>query len=245
MADRSPFHYFSRLAEDRVSTRINEIIQRELDIPTVTLEADSELTINGNTAGESSFDLGNIVGATALYGYDGDFDWYGGCSKCYQFSMLFGGSPSNIGVITNDEDFEKYKMQFVEHYNEKHRDLYEWRKKKIGKKPITSEKNIERLQNRISLNPSNITYSFDGNDTTLNISTGTTLFFSGDEVGTIALVPPPITAEDKIIIDKVEKKGEIKNDDLKRINKKYGKSIINNAMKTYRANLPARRGWRD
>jgi len=189
-----------------------------------------------------------------LYANNSNFDWYGGCSKCYQFSMLFGSSPNNIGVITSDEDFEKYKMQFVEHYNEKHRDLHEWKKNKKGKKPITNKENMERLQRRIPLNPfspagftGSISFDLTGASNISFITDegreafGTSMFHS--------LARPEITAEDKAILDKVEKKGEIKNDDLKRINKKYGKSLIEDAMKKYRKNLMTRRlprrGWRD
>ena len=72
---------------------------------------------------------GNIITQAS----DGDFRMvnpyaspnttYKGCSECHRFSMLF-GSPS----IRTEEEFEGYKNQFVEHFNEKHQDLMEKRK---------------------------------------------------------------------------------------------------------------------
>ena len=58
---------------------------------------------------------------------------YGGCPECYYYSMLFGGSSSG-GVgdrkINSEEDFEVAKQEFVEHFNEKHKDIVRKRQEK-------------------------------------------------------------------------------------------------------------------
>jgi len=249
----SPFHYFSRLAEDRININVNratEINLGNIERARELLETESnnstfnqEYTANFNA---SHIDWGSSWDP-AVY-TNNNFDWYGGCNRCYQFSMLFGSLSNNIGVITGDEDFEKYKMQFVEHYNEKHRNLYEWKKNKKGKKPITSKKNIERLQSRIPFNPSGfMTSGFDltltSNITFINVdeSAYNSVFYS-DGI-------PEITEGDQIVLDIVEERGEINSQDKKRIEKKYGKAVINNAMKKYRKSLLTRRlirsGWRE
>ena len=183
--------------------------------------------------------------------------------------MLFGGVKSELGEIKNDEEFEKYKMQFVDHYNEEHKDLYKWRKTKKGKKPITSEKNIEELSNRSPFMGNSVSYQIVSGITTIDFQpteassdiittderrapVGTSPFHNllvGTPVILSGIIRPPITTEDAALIDIVEARGEITPEDRKRLNKKYGKSLINEALKKYRKSLLTRplreRGWRD
>ena len=168
------------------------------------------------------------------------FDWYGGCHRCYQFSMLFGTAPNSIGQINNEEDFEKYKMQFVDHYNEKHKDLYEWRKKKIGKKPITSQENIESLKGRMNSQATISSMSF-----LIPTDAGRTVTI--ENIAGIDLVTTPrpeITDEDHAVIWELEATGDITDEDKERLNMKYGESIIINALKKYRDRTTPRRGFR-
>ncbi len=171
------------------------------------------------------------------------FDWYGGCHRCYQFSMLFGNVSNTIGNIESEEDFEKYKMQFVDHYNEKHKDLYEWRKKKIGEKPITSQKNIDSLKDKIPYQTSISSMSFfpvpwNADDT-----------FTAESINGVDVARTPqtsviMTVEDDHIITTLEASGRISPADQKRLEKKYGRTLIQDAIKKYRVNLLTRNGFR-
>lgn len=48
---------------------------------------------------------------------------YKQCKTCYDFSMLFGGLIVNGRVLTSEEEFEVAKGEFVQHFNENHREL--------------------------------------------------------------------------------------------------------------------------
>ncbi len=190
---------------------------------------------------------GSVAGSTTQNG----FDWYGGCRKCYQFSMLFGDASNNIGHIDSEEDFEKYKMQFVDHYNEKHKDLYAWRKKKIGKKPITDEKNIETLKGRAGFNSIfgssmfSPAVSFAAGGTIDDGDAGIIERINGVDIITTAEPRPEITDEDHAVIWELEATGDITDENRERLKMKYGESIIIKALKKYRDRTTPRRGWRD
>ncbi len=49
--------------------------------------------------------------------------YYHGCDECYGFSMLFGGLEKNGKWINSEEAFEIAKGEFVQHFNENHRDI--------------------------------------------------------------------------------------------------------------------------
>jgi len=68
---------------------------------------------------------------------------YGGCEKCYYYSMLFGGKYKGRD-ITTEEEFEIAKCEFVKHFNEEHKDLME-KREDVPKK---SYKKIERSESK-------------------------------------------------------------------------------------------------
>lgn len=245
----SPFNHFYRLAEDEISNFENVVIRSN------EINNDSHDTLSFDVnANADSIDLGTPL----IYANDNNFDYYGGCEKCYEFSMLFGGVANNLGKINNDEEFEKYKTQFVEHYNKEHKDLYEWRKNKKGKKPITSEEGMERLRKRSPNMANNMSFEITGTNTiTFMTDVGREAFgtpiiqsLAGMNIITSGHVRPEITEEDQIILNMIEAHGNINSEDKKRIEKKYGKSVIRDALGKYRHNLMTRRltprrGWRD
>ena len=49
--------------------------------------------------------------------------YYHGCDECYGFSMLFGGVERKGRWINSEEEFEIVKAEFVQHFNEKHRNI--------------------------------------------------------------------------------------------------------------------------
>ena len=221
--------------EDDRSTEINfervrEIIDRESNDIDNALSRDYTASFN---IGEVGVDM-----ASTSVPRHPNFDYYGGCKKCWDYSMLFGGSTTTLGRINDEEDFEKYKMQFVKHYNKEHRDLHEWRKTKKGKKPITDQKEMERKQKA-----ANSSFTITGASTISFITDegreafGTTVFQN--------LERQPITQEDQFLIDVVAARGDITDEDRERINKKYGVSPLNAAFKKYRKSAAGRRGWRD
>ena len=53
---------------------------------------------------------------------DSDY-YYHGCQVCYGFSMLFGGCERDGRWINSEEEFELIKAEYVQHFNEKHRDI--------------------------------------------------------------------------------------------------------------------------
>jgi len=248
MVDRPP-HNFYRIAEDRATEinyeRVREIIERESNRDDI-LPQEHPTSFNTNA---NSIDFG----ATDAPIISPNFDYYGGCKKCWDYSMLFGASmTTTLGRINNEEDFEKYKMQFVEHYNKEHRDLYEWRKTKKGKKPITDQKEMDEKRKR-AINDMGATISFE-------LTGASTISFITDEgreafgtpvlqrlvgIDTVASPAPEITQEDRFLIDVVAARGDITDADRKRINKKYGTSPINEALKKYRKKAAGRSGWRD
>lgn len=237
--------------EDDRSTEINdeglrEIIERENNNIDNTLNREYTASFN---VGESSIDFG----ATNAPITSPDFDYYGGCKKCWDYSMLFGGSmTTTLGIIHNEEEFEKYKMQFVEHYNKEHRDLYEWRKTKKGEKPVTDQKEIDGMRKRAN----NVGTSELRGASTISFITdegrdafGTPIFqhLSGIDLVTSGHMRPEITQEDQFLIDVVAARGDITDEDRDRINKKYGASPLNTALKKYRRDImrrPVRNGWR-
>ena len=150
---------------------------------------------------------------------------YDGCEKCYQYSLLFGELSNSIGKIHNEEEFEIHKMQFVEHFNEKHRDIYEKRKK--------SEKPRSREIKKLPPKPNSISFS------TTRIFNGIDLV--GSPIMTSGVPRPALTAEDANIIVHLERNGTITMRDKERIDKKYGKSKITEAYKKFNRN---RRGFR-
>lgn len=247
----SPFHFFSR-------TNNNDDAEDPEIISSDTLSSDTlDLTIGGNMGGNWTVlnpATGESVNSINIQSIDSSFDYYGGCRECYQFSMLFGRTSNNIGVISNEEDFEKYKMQFVAHFNEKHRDLYEWRKNgKKGKKPITNKEEIERRSKLLSSATSLSFNVLDSN--TLNIPQSATLYYSGEPM---QLITPPLSPvmsqRDHSIIGRLERTGHISERDRKRLDKKYGKSVVIKALKKYSRTRQVRtdsiygtdiiRGWR-
>ena len=253
----SPFHYFSRLAEDRVN--INETRVTGINLERIIERVYNNSDNNDNTFNQeytASFDVNSNsidFGTPLIYTDDSDWDYYGGCEKCYAFSMLFGEVLSDLGKINNDEEFEKYKTQFVEHYNKEHKELYKWRKNKKGKKPITSKEGIERIRNRSSIGSA---IGLTGNSISFDLSGANNISFITDEaavLGTPVLFHdserPEITQDDQFLIDVVAARGDITDEDKKRINKKYGTSPLNEAFKKYRRNVMSRpvrrRGWRD
>lgn len=52
-------------------------------------------------------------------------DTYGGCNHCYWYSLVFFNKcdPEGTLIIENDEDFEKVKQNFVDHFNKAHPDI--------------------------------------------------------------------------------------------------------------------------
>lgn len=255
----SPFDFFSRIMDDYGDV---ETVREQVG----NLNNDDDLTFNVNaeSIGLEVNPVGTIDGGAMdlgtntinLQSVDKNYDYYGGCRECYQYSMLFGRVSNNIGTVHNEEEFEKYKMQFVAHFNEKHKDLYEWRKNgKKGKKPITNKEEIEKRK-KSSTSGGMITsgmsfYVSDGNHT-LNIPTGATLYFNSEPMQT--RVNTTLTNGDQIIIDHLGRNGRITARDKKRLDKKYGKSIVDKAWKKYfksrRVRIESRygtdliRGWR-
>jgi hypothetical protein len=70
-----------------------------------------------------------VVGGTFTIQGDG----YDGCKDCYYYSMLFGGSPNKLGkTIKTEEDFEREKEEFVQHFNDSHQDLMRKREGKTN-----------------------------------------------------------------------------------------------------------------
>ena len=201
---------------------------------------------------ENTFTLNDVASSapTADLIEQKEFDWYGGCQRCYQFSMLFGNTSNDIGKIEGEEDFEKYKMQFVDHYNEKHKDLYEWRRKKVGKKPITSQKNIDSLKDRIPYgNVSSIlsmSFFIPANGVTIDEGAVTVENIGGVDVVRTPQIPSTInmTIEETHIITILEASGQISPTDQKRLEEKYGRTLIQDAIKKYRINLLTRNGFR-
>ena len=232
----SPFHFFSRARDNMNADQVDGG-----DISNIgDITFDANLAIIGSATG-------GAISVNNTMSVDPNFDYYGGCRECYQFSMLFGRMSNNIGVISNEEDFEKYKMQFVAHFNEKHKDLYEWRKNgKKGKKPITNKEEIEKRSKSLAAN--SMSFSV-GNGNTLDLSSGATLYFAG-ELST----GPVMSQRDHNIIGRLERTGHLSERDRKRMDKKYGKSVVNKARKKYSRTRQVRiesiygtdivRGWR-
>ncbi len=139
----SPHHIFSREynANFVITDEGRDALHENISVNHTTGEARDALhRFNSHSQGFAwSFDDFHIYTGGFLGGFDNNIA-YGGCRDCYNYSMLFGGGHTCLGFIDNEEDFEKFKEGFVKHYNEKHRDLYEWRMGgKKGEKPITKK----------------------------------------------------------------------------------------------------------
>lgn len=237
---------------ERASNNNDNPFNREY---TASFNVDANSIDFGFNVNETSVDLGDTNAPIIT----SDFDYYGGCKKCWDYSMLFGGSmTTTLGIIHNEEEFEKYKMQFVEHYNKEHRDLYEWRKTKKGEKPVTDQKEMDRKRERAGNHTSTGTFELTGASNITFITDegreafGTPVFqrLAGIDLVTSGHMRPEITEEDQVMLNMIEADGNINSEDKKRIEKKYGKSVIRDALGKYRHNLmtrrlTSRRGWRD
>ena len=83
---------------------------------------------------------------------------YDGCKKCMYYSQLFGGRSGNR-VLDSEEAFEIAKQEFVQHFNDKHKDLIMKRRQMPKKKLDFTEKSNSR--NSFGDTPYTVTWNLD------------------------------------------------------------------------------------
>lgn len=90
---------------------------------------DSYIGYNPNSEVRGSFSYSGLIpsgDAVIIDEMSSGHSSYGGCKKCWYYSMLFGGSSDGgVGTrkINSEEDFEVAKQEYVEHFNDDHKDI--------------------------------------------------------------------------------------------------------------------------